>query len=115
MTGFRDRSGIALRLRGVHGHLQAVERLVASGRLVDAVIQLRAVRGSVNALAAELYRRRVEDCLAEGLPAAAVGELLAVASLPIRLFDHAVIRAPSRPRLTSRPTHLRTPRRKPLV
>jgi hypothetical protein len=85
--------------------LQAVERLVASGHLLDAVIQLRAVRGSVDGLAVELYMTRVEGCLAKGFPAAAIDELLAMARLPIR---RSALRSPVRRdpgvRLRARPT-----------
>ncbi len=75
------RIGIMGRLRTVRGHLQAVERLIAEDRILDAALQLRAVRGAVTRVMLEACRAQVERCRAKGVPPGAVEELVALARL----------------------------------
>jgi len=81
MTDALRRIGILGRLRTVRGHLQAVERLIAEDRILDAALQLRAVRGAVTRVMLEACHAQVERCRAEGVPSEAVEELVAMARL----------------------------------
>ncbi len=81
MTDALRRIGILGRLRTVRGHLQAVERLIAEDRILDAALQLRAVRGAVTHVMLEACHAQVERCRAEGVPPEAVEELVAMARL----------------------------------
>ena len=81
MTDPMRRINILGRLRTVRGHLQAVERLIAEDRVLDAALQLRAVRGAVTRVMLEVCRAQVERCRAEGVPPEAVEELVSLARL----------------------------------
>jgi len=81
MTDPLKRIGIVGRLRTVRGHLHAVERLIAEDRVLDAALQLRAVRGAVTRVMLEACRAQVERCRAEGVPPEAVEELVSLARL----------------------------------
>ena len=81
MTDALRRIGILGRLRTVRGHLQAVERLIAEDRILDAALQLRAVRGAVTRVMLEACHAQVERCRTEGVPPEAVEELVSLARL----------------------------------
>ncbi len=81
MTDALRRIGILGRLRTVRGHLQAVERLIAEDRILDAALQLRAVRGAVTRVLLEACRAQVERCRTEGVPPEGVEDLVAMARL----------------------------------
>ena len=81
MTDPLKRIGIVGRLRTVRGHLHAVERLIAEDRVLDAALQLRAVRGAVTRVMLEACRAQVDRCRAEGVPPEAVEELVSLARL----------------------------------
>jgi len=81
MTDPLKRIGIVGRLRTVRGHLHAVERLIAEDRVLDAALQLRAVRGAVTRVLLEACRAQVERCRTEGVPPEAVEDLVAMARL----------------------------------
>src|SRR3972149_5617928 len=81
MTGPLKRVGVVGRPRTVRGPLHAVERLIAEDRVLDAALQLRAVRGAVTRVMLEACRAQVERCRAEGVPPVAVEDLVAMARL----------------------------------
>ncbi len=81
MTDPLKRIGILGRLRSVRGHLQAVERLIAEDQVLDAALQLRAVRGAIARVMLEACRAQVERCRTEGVPPEAVEDLVAMARL----------------------------------
>ena len=81
MTDPMRRINILGRLRTVRGHLHAVERLIAEDRVLDAALQLRAVRGAVTRVMLEACRAQVERCRTEGVPPEAVEDLVAMARL----------------------------------
>jgi DNA-binding FrmR family transcriptional regulator len=100
----RDRASLATRLRCIQGHLQAVERLVACGRLVEAAVQLRAVRGATAQVAVEVCRGAIALSPAQRPRSAAAGDLLAMAHLLAAQVSH---RGPRAGRLQG-PRHLLT-------
>ena len=54
---------LVARVQTIHGHLQAVERLVASGRTLEACAQLQAVRGALTEIAILTFQSHAEHCL----------------------------------------------------
>jgi len=54
---------------------------IAEDRILDAALQLRAVRGAVTRAMLETCRAQVERCRAEGVPPEAVEDLVSMARL----------------------------------
>ncbi|MDQ7844504.1 MAG: metal-sensing transcriptional repressor [Armatimonadota bacterium] len=69
-------SSVSTRLRVIQGHLQAVDRLVAQGRTLEAVAQLRAVRAALGAVTAQICRHHMLRCLRAGASSPEVDDLL---------------------------------------
>ncbi len=56
MNGPAQLDALPLRMRTIHGHVRAVERLVRDGRTREAVRQLRAVRAALSEVVMEICR-----------------------------------------------------------
>jgi DNA-binding FrmR family transcriptional regulator len=76
-----DRINILARLRRIRGHLPAIEWLVAQDRLLDAALQLRAVRGAITKVMLEACRAQVEHCRGEEFSRQTVDDLVSMARL----------------------------------
>jgi DNA-binding FrmR family transcriptional regulator len=76
-----DGTDITARLKTITGHLHAVDRLLRSGRYLDAVIQLDAVRAALGKVADRTCRHHATHCLAREPVPDAAADLLAVLRL----------------------------------
>ncbi len=71
------------RLHTIHGHLRAIERLVASGRTLEACAQLQAVRGALSEIAILTCQTHAERCLRRRVSPAEVMELVDLARVSL--------------------------------
>ena len=67
---------LVARIHTIQGHLRAVERLVASGRTLEACAQLQAVRGALTEIAILTSQSHAEHCLSHKGSASEVMELV---------------------------------------
>lgn len=64
------------RLHTIYGHLRALERLVASGRTLEASAQLRAVREALAEFGLLVYGIHIERCLRQTAALPEITELV---------------------------------------
>lgn len=76
MNGSAHFNTLPLRVRTIHGHVRAVERLIRDGRTLEALAQLRAVRAALGAMAVEMCRVHLERAEARADPRRAVISLI---------------------------------------